>query len=176
MKGFMFFFMMFGLFAALGRDESAVVPKHDVEVVVEQPVVSTEPVIEEPVIQEPAVTEPVSYENAAYALTVKETDYLYEGADVPLYVKDGMLYSLSDEWNDGGYNSILTGKDLKTGNTVSKAVLEKHDVEDALCELGRPRGKFELIFPLKENIEKYKKYFKIKLPENELLWKKLLNE
>ena len=52
----------------------------------------------------------------------------------------------------------------------------KHDVEDALCELGRPRGKFELIFPLKENIEKYKKYFKIKLPENELLWKKLLNE
>ena len=56
----MLFFMMFGLFAALGRDESAVVPKHDAEVVVEQPVVSAEPVIEEPVIQEPAVTEPVS--------------------------------------------------------------------------------------------------------------------
>ena len=52
----------------------------------------------------------------------------------------------------------------------------KHDVEDALCELGRPRGKFELIFPLKENIEKYKKLFKIKLPENELFWEKLLNE
>ena len=50
----------------------------------------------------------------------------------------------------------------------------KHDVEDALCEFGRPRGKFELIFPLKENIEKYKKFFKIKLPENELLWKHIL--
>ena len=52
----------------------------------------------------------------------------------------------------------------------------KHDVEDALCEFGRPRGKFELIFPLKENIEKYKKFFKIQLPENELLWKHILEE
>ena len=47
----------------------------------------------------------------------------------------------------------------------------KHDVDDALCELGRPRGKFELIFPLKENIDKYKKLFQVQLPENELLWK-----
>ena len=52
----------------------------------------------------------------------------------------------------------------------------KHDVEDALCELGRPRGKFQLIFPLKENIEKYKKLFKIKLPENEMLWKHILED
>ena len=52
----------------------------------------------------------------------------------------------------------------------------KHDVDDALCELGRPRGKFKLIFPLKENIEKYKKFFEIQLPENELLWKHILNE
>ena len=52
----------------------------------------------------------------------------------------------------------------------------KHDVEEALCELGRPRGKFELIFPLKENIEKYKKFFKIQLPENELLWKHILEK
>ena len=51
-----------------------------------------------------------------------------------------------------------------------------NDVEDALCELGRPRGKFELIFPLKENIEKYKKFFKIQLPENELLWKHILEK
>ena len=50
----------------------------------------------------------------------------------------------------------------------------KHDVEDALCELGRPRGKFQLLFPLKENIEKYRKFFKIKLPENEMLWKHIL--
>ena len=52
----------------------------------------------------------------------------------------------------------------------------KHDVEDALCELERPRGKFQLLFPLKENIEKYKKLFKIKLPENELLWKHIMEE
>ena len=32
-------------------------------------------------------------------------------------------------------------------------------VNNALCELTRPRGDFELIFPLKSNINKYKKYF-----------------
>ena len=47
----------------------------------------------------------------------------------------------------------------------------KFNVDEALCEFGRPRGKFELIFPLKENIDKYKKFFKINLEENNLLWK-----
>ena len=47
----------------------------------------------------------------------------------------------------------------------------KFNVDEALCEFGRPKGKFELIFPLKENIDKYKKLFKINLEENTLLWK-----
>ena len=47
----------------------------------------------------------------------------------------------------------------------------RSNVDEAVCELGRPRGKFELIFPFKENIDKYEKLFKLKLIENKLFWK-----
>ena len=47
-------------------------------------------------------------------------------------------------------------------------------VDDCLCEFGRPRGMFELIYPLKDNINKYKKYYEKIYPESLLLWKKLL--
>ena len=44
-------------------------------------------------------------------------------------------------------------------------------VNNAFCELSRPRGDFELIFPLKENINIYKKFFKNKNnKENEIFW------
>ena len=49
-------------------------------------------------------------------------------------------------------------------------------VDYGYCELSRPRGNFELIFPLKKNIDVYKKFFKIKIPENEKLWKKIKDE
>ena len=47
----------------------------------------------------------------------------------------------------------------------------RFNVDEAICELGRPRGNFELIFPLKENIDKYEKLFKLNLVENQLFWK-----
>lgn len=47
-------------------------------------------------------------------------------------------------------------------------------VDDCLCEFTRPRGVYELIYPLKDNINKYKKYYDKILPESELLWNKLL--
>ena len=47
----------------------------------------------------------------------------------------------------------------------------EYNVQNALCELKRPRGDYELIFPLKENINNYKKFFKNKNnKENELFW------
>ena len=52
----------------------------------------------------------------------------------------------------------------------------KIEVEESICEFGRPRGRFELIFPLKNNIEKYKKFFEIDLKENQLLWKYILED
>ena len=48
-------------------------------------------------------------------------------------------------------------------------------INDAFCEFSRPKGDYELIFPLKENIDKYKKFFKDKNEINELFWKKLKN-
>ena len=45
------------------------------------------------------------------------------------------------------------------------------NINNAFCELSRPRGNLELIFPLKENINNYKKFFKNKNnKENELFW------
>ena len=47
-------------------------------------------------------------------------------------------------------------------------------VDVCLCEFTRPRGVYELIYPLKDNINKYKEYYEKILPESELLWNKLL--
>ena len=51
----------------------------------------------------------------------------------------------------------------------------RFNVDEAICELGRPRGKFELIFPLKDNIDKYSKLFKLNLIENKLFWEHIKN-
>ena len=48
-------------------------------------------------------------------------------------------------------------------------------LDDSLCEFSRPRGLFELIYPLKENINKYKKYYDHNITnESKILWDKLL--
>ena len=48
-------------------------------------------------------------------------------------------------------------------------------INDSICELGRPRGRFELIFPIKENINYYKQFFNREYKENILFWKHILN-
>lgn len=48
-------------------------------------------------------------------------------------------------------------------------------VNNALCELTRPRGDFELIFPLKSNINKYKKFFLNEDNlENKMFWEQIM--
>jgi len=50
------------------------------------------------------------------------------------------------------------------------------NVQNALCELKRPRGDFELIFPLKENIDTYNKFFKGRNnEENTVFWNIIKN-
>ena len=49
-------------------------------------------------------------------------------------------------------------------------------VDDALCEFGRPTGMFERVFPLKQNINQYKKYFFDSNKENKLLWEKMFKQ
>ena len=78
------------------------------------------------------------------------------------YYKDG--FAPFDNKNDKG--------DIKEKN-------EKIRIEDvvnsSICEFGRPRGRFELIFPLKDNIVYYKQFFKYNYKENSLLWEYVLN-
>ena len=47
------------------------------------------------------------------------------------------------------------------------------DVEVSLCELGKPRGNYELIFPLKNNVNYYRQFYTDYRKADELLWKKL---
>ena len=46
-------------------------------------------------------------------------------------------------------------------------------INSSICELGRPRGRFDLIFPLKDNINYYKKFFTREYKENILFWRHL---
>ena len=57
----------------------------------------------------------------------------------------------------------------------NKEELIKENVEESLCELDRPRGGYKLIFPLKDNVEKYKKFYMDNIPEEDQeLWKQLI--
>ena len=68
----------------------------------------------------------------------------------------------------------------KTGDLIDKKFPIKNEINDnienALCELERPRGDYELIFPTKETIKQYNKYFKNNTKENKIFWKKLVSE
>ena len=44
---------------------------------------------------------------------------------------------------------------------------------NVFCEFNRPKGKFERIFPIKETLSYYKKFFKKEYEENKELWKLL---
>jgi hypothetical protein len=48
-------------------------------------------------------------------------------------------------------------------------------INSSICELGRPRGRFDLIFPLKNNIDYYKNFFSKEYKENILFWKYISN-
>ena len=48
-------------------------------------------------------------------------------------------------------------------------------INSSICELGRPRGRFDLIFPLKNNINYYKQFFSRDYKENLILWKHILD-
>ena len=61
----------------------------------------------------------------------------------------------------------------KKGNIEVNYVEES--VTDSICELGRPRGRYELIFPLKDNIKYYRKFFNVFDSANLKFWKYILN-
>ena len=70
----------------------------------------------------------------------------------------------------------LRPKDLNfVSEKKNKEDLIKENVEESLCELDRPRGGYKLIFPLKDNVDKYKKFFGENISEEDQeLWKRLI--
>jgi hypothetical protein len=64
-------------------------------------------------------------------------------------------------------------KAFDRNNHIKDTVMD--DVDYAICELTKPRGDFELIFPLKSNIQNYKKlFFKNVSNENKLFWDEIM--
>ena len=61
----------------------------------------------------------------------------------------------------------LLNKNIRFRNNIEE------NVNNAYCELSRPRGDFELIFPISDNINKYKKFFNKIEKEDNLFWKKI---
>jgi hypothetical protein len=77
-------------------------------------------------------------------------------------------YSHDYKDNFKPYDDVLDDEEIENiGYEITEGV------ERALCEFGRPRGKFELIFPVKEKIEYYKKFYKYNLEADQFLWEKL---
>ena len=72
------------------------------------------------------------------------------------------------------YKDNFESYDFK-GNDINEEDIDDNEdsVNRALCEFGRPKGRFELIFPLKNNVNYYKKFFKGDKTVDEMLWNKL---
>ena len=90
-------------------------------------------------------------------------DYIYENIIADILNIIGIIPFAHDDTQEP------MDKDIYHYDNITEEI-----VDDCLCEFSRPRGMFDLIYPLKDNINKYKKYYEKVLPESELLWKKLL--
>ena len=53
---------------------------------------------------------------------------------------------------------------------------ENEEIKAHICELKKPRGGYSLIFPLRNNIEKYKKFYLNDIPNEDLKFWNYLNE
>ena len=115
----------------------------------------------------------VDENNRVHLLELNRNPSMRDGHGVCDYMYDNII---TDILNIVG---IVPFNHNETQQTFDKDVYVYDDemeeiVDDCLCEFGRPRGMFELIYPLKNNILKYKKFYEKVLPESQLLWDKLL--
>ena len=90
-------------------------------------------------------------------------DYIYENIIADTLNIVGIVPFAHDETQEP------MDKDIYYYNNITEEI-----VDDCLCEFTRPRGVYELVYPLKDNVNKYKKFYEKITPESELLWKKLL--
>ena len=116
----------------------------------------------------------VDVNNRVHLLELNRDPSMRDGHSVCDYMYDNLI---PDILNIVG---IVPFNHNETQETFDKDVYKYDDkveekVDDCLCEFGRPRGMFELVYPKKDNINKYKKFYEKIFPESQLLWDKLLN-
>ena len=110
-----------------------------------------------------------------YLLEVNTRPFMKEYNKYDKIIKSNLFV---DTLNIVGLQIFSHSKDHKTFDKIFNYKDKiKQRVDDSLCELTRPRGDYELIFPLKDNIEKYKRFFfKKKGKENVLFWKEIIKD
>ena len=102
-----------------------------------------------------------------YLLEINEGLSMYYTNELEGKIKNNLL---ADTLNLVGIS--IFSKNIIFKNRKSEKINVEEYVNNAICELSRPRGDYELIFPLKDNIKIYKKFFvDINNKENELFWK-----
>ena len=110
-----------------------------------------------------------------FLLEVNTRPFMYEYNKYDKIIKSNLFV---DTLNIVGITLFSHDKKHKAFDKVfNYAKKEEKRVDDALCELTRPRGDYELIFPLKNNIDKYSKFFLYKKgKENQMLWKEIIKD
>ena len=104
-----------------------------------------------------------------YLININKNPKLNSKHLVPIYIYDHIF---SDILNIVG---LIPFNHLNINVTYDNLNTIKENVDEATCEFNRPKGMFELIFPVKYRINNYKKYFINELnEENKLLWEKIL--
>jgi len=102
-----------------------------------------------------------------YLLEINEGPSMFYSNELERKIKNNLL---ADTLNLVGIS--IFSKNIIFKNRKNKMISVEDHVNDAICELSRPRGDYELIFPIKDNIKIYKKFFiDINNEKNELFWK-----
>ena len=110
-----------------------------------------------------------------YLLDLDKNPNLNSKHLVPIYIYDHIF---SDILNIVGiviydHENVNKTYDINNINNLYQKEIEEN-VEEAICEFGRHKGMFELVFPVKNKINIYKKYFGNKLgEENKILWENI---
>ena len=110
-----------------------------------------------------------------YLLDVDKTPKLNSKHLVPIYIYDHIFSDILNIVGIIPYNheKLNQSFDVVNNQELYKSEIEEN-VEEAICEIGRERGMFELVFPVKNKVNTYKKYFGNKLKEeNKILWENI---
>ena len=115
----------------------------------------------------------VDINNKVYLLELNRNPSMRNGHGVCDYMYDNLITDILNIVGIIPFNHNETQQPMDKDIFIYDDEIEEI-VDDCLCEFGRPRGMFELIYPLKKNINEYEKYYERIYPESQLLWKKLL--